>query len=195
MHICTSFYKVEEVKKFKFKSIGSNVFIKKNVSFFFIENIQIGDNVRIDDNVIIVSNKKNKLIIGNNVHIASNCYLAGSDGIEIHDFCTLAPGVMIFSGSDDYSGIKLTNPTVGKPFIGGKFGKVVLNKHVIVGANSVILPDVKIGVGTSIGSLSLVNKSIGNWGIYAGIPVKRIKKRSKKMLILEKNFLKKNPHK
>jgi len=62
---------------------------------------------------------------------------------------------------------------------------------VIVGANSVILPDVKIGVETSIGALSLVNKSIGNWGIYAGITVKRVKKRSKKMLILEKDFFKK----
>jgi hypothetical protein len=38
----------------------------------------------------------------------------------MNDFNTLAPGVLIFSGSDDYSGKKLTNPTVGKKNIGGK---------------------------------------------------------------------------
>ena len=79
MNIGASFYSEKELKKFKFRSIGKNVFIKKNVGMFFIENISIGNNVRIDDNVIIVaSNKKIPVKIGNYVHIASNCYLAGS---------------------------------------------------------------------------------------------------------------------
>ena len=143
MHIGTSFYSEKELKQFRFRSIGKNVFIKKNVGLYFIENISIGNNVRIDDNVIIVaSNKKNPVMIGNYIHIASNCYLAGSDGIDMMDFTTLAPGVLIFSGSDDYSGKKLTNPMVGNPYIGGKSGKVTLCKHVIIGAGSVVTKDV-----------------------------------------------------
>ena len=60
MHIGTSFYSEKELRQFRFRSIGKNVFIKKNVGLYFIENISIGNNVRIDDNVIIVaSNKKN----------------------------------------------------------------------------------------------------------------------------------------
>jgi galactoside O-acetyltransferase len=97
MHIGTSFYSEKELKKFKFKSIGKNVLIKKNVGMFFIENISIGSNVRIDDNVIIVASKKGSAVkIGNYVHIASNCYLAGSAGIEMSDFSGLATGVQIF---------------------------------------------------------------------------------------------------
>jgi len=191
MHIGTSYYSENEVKQFKFKSIGKNVLIKKNVGFYFIENISIGNNVRIDDNVIIVaSNRKSPVSIGNYIHIASNCYLAGSDGIEMMDFVTLAPGVMIFSGSDDYSGKKLSNPMVGRPYIGGKSGKITLCKHVIIGAGSVVLPDVIIKKGSSVGALSLVNKSLNAWGVYCGVPAKKIKKRYNDILKLEKKFLK-----
>ena len=193
MHIGTSFYSEKELKQFKFQSIGKNVLIKKNVGMFFIENISIGSNVRIDDNVIIVaSSKENPVKIGNYVHIATNCYLAGSAGIEMSDFSGLATGVQIFSASDDYSGKKLTNPTVGKPYIGGKFGKVTLGKHVIIGAGSIILPDVNIKQGSSVGALSLVNKDLEDWGVYFGIPVKKIKDRQKDILKLEKKFLKNN---
>jgi acetyltransferase-like isoleucine patch superfamily enzyme len=193
MHIGASFFSKKELKQFKFRSIGKNVFIKKNVGMFFIENISIGNNVRIDDNVIIVASNKNSPVkIGNYIHIASNCYLAGSDGIDMMDFTTLAPGVLIFSGSDDYSGKKLTNPMVGNPYIGGKFGKVTLCKHVIIGAGSVILPDVTIKQGSSVGALSLVNKNLNSWGVYSGIPAKKIKSRHKDILKLEKKFLKKN---
>jgi carbonic anhydrase/acetyltransferase-like protein (isoleucine patch superfamily) len=77
MHAGILFYSVKELKKFKFRSIGKNVLIKKNVSLYFIENISIGNNVRIDDNVIIVASKKeNPVKSGDNVNIASNCYLA-----------------------------------------------------------------------------------------------------------------------
>lgn len=62
MHIGASFYSNEELRKFKFASIGQNVLIKKNACLYFTENISIGSNVRIDDNVIIVaSNHKKKL--------------------------------------------------------------------------------------------------------------------------------------
>jgi galactoside O-acetyltransferase len=193
MHAGILFYSVKELKKFKFRSIGKNVLIKKNVSLYFIENISIGNNVRIDDNVIIVASKKeNPVKIGDHVHIASNCYLAGSDGIEMMDFTTLAPGVMMFSGSDDYSGKKLSNPMVGKPYIGGKSGKITLCKHVIIGAGSVVLPDVNIKQGSSVGALSLVNKNLNAWGVYSGVPAKKIKKRHKYILKLEKKFLKNN---
>ena len=193
MHIGSNYYSRNELKKIKFLSIGTNVLIKKNVSMYFVENISIGSNVRIDDNVIIVASKKDSPVkIGNYVHIASNCYLAGSDGIAMMDFSTLAPGVLIFSGSDDYSGKKLTNPMVGKSYIGGKSGKVTLGKHVIIGAGSIILPDVTIKQGSSVGALSLVNKDLEDWGVYCGIPVKKIKNRRKDILKIEKNFLENN---
>jgi len=187
MNLGSSFYSSKELKKFKFRSIGKNVLIKKTASLYFIENISIGDNVRIDDNVIIVASSSDSPVkIGNHVHIASNCYLAGSNGIEMSDYSGLGPGVIILSGSDDYSGKKLTNPTVYKKYTGGKNGKVKLLKHVIIGANSVILPKITINEGSSVGALSLVNRNLADWGVYFGSPVTMIKQRSKNLLKLEK---------
>lgn len=188
MHIGEKFFEEEDLKKFGFKSLGLNVKIKKNVGIFFTENISIGNNVRIDDFTILVASKSD-VIIGNNVHIAANCYIAGSDGFEMMDFSGLAPGVMVFSGSDDYSGKKLTNPTIPSKYIGGVCGKVTLEKHVIIGAGTVILPKLTVGEGVSVGALSLVNKTLKPWGVYFGIPARRLRERSKELLILEKEYL------
>jgi galactoside O-acetyltransferase len=62
---------------------------------------------------------------------------------------------------------------------------------VIIGANSVILPDVTINEGSSVGAMSLVNKTLNSWGIFCGVPVKKLKNRSKHLLKLEKEFLSK----
>jgi galactoside O-acetyltransferase len=188
MHIGEKFYSDQDLKNFGFKSIGNNVKIKKNVGIFFTENVSIGNNVRIDDFTIIVASGSD-VIIGNNIHIAANCYIAGSDGFEMKDFSGLAPGVMIFSGSDDYSGKKLTNPTIPKKYTGGICGKVTLEKHVIIGAGAVVLPKLTIGEGVSVGALSLVNKTLKPWGVYFGLPVKRLRERSREMLLLEHEYL------
>ena len=190
MHLGESFYTDEELKGFGFKHLGKNVKIKRNAGIFFTENISIGDNARIDDfTIIVASAPANKVEIGSHANISSHCYLAGSDGIVMGDFTTLAPGVKIFSGSDDYSGTKLTGATMPKKYIGGKKGRVTLQKHVVVGAGTVILPGCILGIGSAVGSLSLVIKSLEPWGVYSGIPAKWIKKRKKDLLELEKQLL------
>lgn len=190
MHLGSSFYTEEELRGFGFKYIGKNVKIKRTAGIFFTENVSIGNNSRIDDFVIIVASAPaNCVQIDEHVHIASNCYLAGSNGIIMESFSGLSPGVKIFSGSDDYLGNKLTNPTVPKKYIGGKSGTVVLKRHVIVGAGSVILPCCIVETGTAIGALSLVTKNLASWSVYSGIPARKIKERRKDLLKLEKALL------
>ena len=193
MMLGTEFYKQEDLEGFGFKSLGRNVKIKKNVSIFFTENVSVGNNVRIDDNVILVAGGSDTLI-GSNVHIAANCYLAASAGLEMSDFSGLAPGVNIFTGTDDYSGKKLTNPTLPRKYIGGVSGKVTLGRHVIIGSGTVILPNVSIGDGSSVGALCLVTKNLEPWGVYFGVPVKKLKKRSQALLDLEKKYLEEENH-
>ncbi|HBK23063.1 MAG TPA: acyltransferase [Planktothrix sp. UBA10369] len=188
MHLGESFYTEEELKQFGFKYLGKDVKIKRNVGIFFTENVSIGDHVRIDDFTIIVAGQPG-MTIGSYVHIASHCYLAASHGIVMEDFSGISPGVKIFSGSDDYSGERLTNPTLPKKYIGGKGGTVLLKRHVIIGAGTTILPGCVLGEGTSVGAMSLVTKSLDPWGVYFGIPVRRLKDRKKKLLDLEREFL------
>lgn len=177
-----------ELKNVGFKRLGRHVQIHSRASIYRPENILVGDHVRIDDFAVIIAT--GPLAIGNYVSIHNFCYLGGTYGIVLNDFVTLAPGAMIFTSSDDYSGHDLTGPVVPRSLSGGDKGEVVLKSHVIVGARSIILPGCTLGEGVSIGALSLVKTHLKGWGIYAGIPVKRIKDRSKRVLILEKRMRK-----
>jgi acetyltransferase-like isoleucine patch superfamily enzyme len=181
-----AYFDEHELKGAGFKRLGKNVKVHNRASLYGVGNISLGDNVRIDDFAIIIAT--GGVSIGSYVQIANLCYLGGRHGIEIDDFSTLAPGVKLFSASDDYSGEKLTNPTVPIDLTGGEKGKVILKKHVIIGAGSVVLPNCVIGEGCSIGALSVVKKSLDPWGIYAGIPVRRIKDRKKELLSLEREL-------
>jgi galactoside O-acetyltransferase len=61
-------------------------------------------------------------------------------------------------------------------------GDVILRQHAIIGTNSTILPNVTINEGAAIGAMSLVIKDIPEWSICVGVPCRKIKARSKKLL-------------
>ena len=180
------YYRHSQLLEMGFKSLGKNVKISEKASIYNTDQIEIGDNSRIDDFCVI----SGKIIIGRNVHIAPLCLVAGGrEGIILKDFSGLAYGVKVFSQSDDYTGMTLTNPTVPEKFTNVSHGKVIIEKHVIVGAASVIMPGVTLKEGTSVGAMSLVVKTTDPWGIYVGIPAKRKKDRYKTILEIEKQYL------
>jgi galactoside O-acetyltransferase len=184
-----SYYTESELKELGFKSYGSNVKISRKTSIYGAEFISIGDNVKIDDYCCLVANSQ-EIIIGSHIHIAFFSILMGSGGIIMEDFSCLSSRVSIYSATDDYSGHSLTNSTIPSKYKNIYSGKVVLKKHAIIGTNSTILPNLIIGEGVSVGANSLVNKSLDDWGLYVGNPVKRIKEKSKKLLELEPIYLK-----
>lgn len=182
----TSFYSLEELKEIGFKDIGNNVLISRKASIYGAAHISIGNNVRIDDFCILSGN----IIIGDYVHVAAYCALFGGDsGIELCDFSGISSRTAVYAESDDYSGNAMTNPTVPYKYRLVEGGKVTLERHALVGTGCTILPGVTIGEGVSVGSMSLVNKSLDNWVVYVGIPCKKVRNRSKKLLELEKALL------
>ena len=171
-----------------FLSVGKNVRVSTKASFYGAGAICLGDNVRIDD-FCVISAGEGGITVGNHVHIAVFSSLIGAEKITIDDFCNISSRVAIYSSSDDYSGEYLTNPTIPSQFTNVEHAPVTLNKHVIIGAGSVVLPNVNIGEGVALGALSLVNRDLEPWSIYAGQPVKKIKPRSNKLLDLVPAFL------
>jgi acetyltransferase-like isoleucine patch superfamily enzyme len=128
--------------------------------------------------------------IGRNVHIAVFCNVAGgSEGITFEDFSGLTYGCHVFSQSDDYTNRTLTNPTVPAEFKRETKRAVRLGRHCIVGTGSLILPGVHLGEGCSVGAMSMVTKSTEPWGVYFGIPARRIKERKQDLLALETRYL------
>lgn len=170
-----SFYTQDELKKIGFKKIGNNVFISKKASIYSAELIEIGDNVRIDDFCILSGNIK----IGNYVHIAAYTALYGKFGIELGNFCGCSARCTIYSASDDFSGEYMISPMVPEELVNVTGGKVIFKDFVQIGANTVIMPNITISEGTSIGAMSFVNRSLDEWGIYAGIPCKKLRDRKR----------------
>lgn len=186
----SEYYTEEDLKSVGFKSLGKNVKIYKNSIILGLNNITIGDNVIIDSYCTILATGQAELKIGSFVHIGGYSMLAAGEGITIQDFSGLSHGVKIYSIVDDYSGTSLTNPTIPEKYTNRKRGPVVLESHVIIGAQTIILPDVTIGEGSSVGALSLVSTNLSPWGMYLGHPLKRLKNRSKHLLTLRDELLK-----
>lgn len=181
-----SFLSNAELKEIGFRYLGSNVKVSSRASIYDASKISIDDNSRIDDFCVL----SGKVTVGKNVHIAVNCNLAGGElGITLSDFSGLAYNCNIFTQSDDYSGNTLTNPTVPKMFKNEISKKVVIGRHVIIGVGSVIFPGVHVADGCSIGAMTMVTKNTEEWAIYFGMPARKIKNRSKKLLELEKKYL------
>jgi len=182
-----AYYTLEQLKNLGFKYVGKEVKISDKASIYNHNCIEIGDYSRIDDFCIVSGNIK----IGRNVHITPNCLVAGGEkGIVFEDFTTIAYKVQVFTQSDDYSGMTMTNSTVPMEFKNEFKKEVLIKKYSIVGAGSIIMPGVILEEGTSVGAMSLVLKSTEPWGIYHGIPAKRYKDRYKNLLELEKQYLK-----
>lgn len=177
----------EKLLQMGFAYIGKNVQISDKASVYNCERIYIDDNSRIDDFCVI----SGEINIGKYVHITPTCLVAGGEvGVILEDYSTLAYGVRVFSQSDDYSGKTMVNSLIPTKFKDEFFAKVLIKKHVIIGSGTTILPGVTIEEGCSVGAMSLVTTSTKSWGVYVGIPAKRIKERKQDLLILEQQFLK-----
>ena len=157
-----SYYSEKELLKIGFHSIGENVMISKKCSIYSPQRISIGNNVRIDDFCILSGN----LCIGDYVHIAAACLLfGGNDGIVMEDFTAISSRSALYAESDDYSGCALSNPTVPQEYRKIHGGGVIMRKHSIIGSGCTVLPGVVLGEGSSVGAMSLINKSLDAWGI------------------------------
>ena len=184
----SSFYSQSELLDLGFKSFGSDVKISRKASFYQTHMISFGDHVRIDDFCILSGGSGIEL--GSYVHIAAYSALFGNEGIVLEDFAGLSARVTVYSASDDYSGMSLTNPTIPSEFLTHtNKGPVLLGRHAIIGTNSTILPNVRIGEGAAVGAHTLVSKSLDPWGVYFGIPAKFLKTRKKDLLEMEKKLL------
>lgn len=178
-----SFYSEEELKQLGLKKYGKNVLISKKTSIYSPEKITIGDNVRIDDFCIL----SGKIEIRNYVHISAYVALYGGDeGIFFDNYSGASSRTTIFALTDDFSGEYMTNSMIEEKYRNVIKGKVEVGKFVQIGAGCVVLPNVTMNQGCAVGSMSLVKQNLEEFTIYAGVPCKKIKVRSKKILDIAK---------
>lgn len=184
------YYSEQELAQLGFGAFGVDVKVSRNCAIIGAKNIRLGSHVRIDDYVVI-SAASGSLQLGSYVHIAAGAYLGCAGGITMEDFSGISHGTKVYSASDDYSGGALTNPTVPKKYLNVDIAPVVLGRHAIIGASSIVLPGANLAEGTAVGAMSLIKRGFQclPWAIYFGAPARKIANRSKAMLEAEAAFL------
>jgi galactoside O-acetyltransferase len=181
------YYRSDELRSFGFKGVGDNVAIARNCTIIGPENIEIGDNVRIDAFTAIVASS-GFLRIGRNVRIHTSCTLGCRGGITMGDFSGLSHGVRLLTASDDFSGDWMVS-NVEAEFTNPHVAPITIARHAIVCAQSVVLPGVVVGEGAIVGAVALVTHSLDPWGIYKGVPARRTVDRSRRLLALADDYL------
>ncbi len=99
--------------------------------------------------------------------IAGNCILDGRSGIIIEDNVVLGMGVHIWTQEHDVNSPSFAVNAEHK-------GTVIIRKHAWVCSDSTVLPKMEIGEGAVVAAKACVTKNCEAFGIYGGVPAKRI---------------------
>ena len=127
------------------------------------DNVEIGHNVLIRENTVIKSGARigsnciieGDVVVGANANIQSLVYI--SKNVIIEDDVFIGPNVVIIN--DKYPPSR-------------RLGKVVIRRGAVIGANSIILPDVEIGENSVVGAGSVVTRDVKMNSVVCGVPAR-----------------------
>lgn len=149
------------LRHFKWKKykIGKNLHVGRGVFLWAKNSIVIGDNFYIGKYSFIECDA----IIGNNVIIANYVSLIGRYD---HHYQQIGTPTRLASQirDKDYNWKGLNQ-------------KIVVKDDVWIGAGSILLSGVTIGIGSIVAAGSVVTKNIEPYSIYGGNPAKKIRNR------------------
>jgi acetyltransferase-like isoleucine patch superfamily enzyme len=137
--------------------------------------IVIGNRVHINRMVTLnAEHRDGEIILGDGVHINDgSLLLAGGGKIELKKDTILGPGVKIIAYQHIFSDI-----TKSIKQQGNTNGTILIGEDCWIGANAVIMADVKIGKGVVVGAGAIVNKDLPDFCVAVGCPAKVIKMRN-----------------
>jgi len=133
--------------------------------------------------------------VGKKVYIMHSCMISSPSGIEIGDhvcinhhttisgigllkigsFVMIGPNCNILTANHGFS--DHTKPMMFQKAV---LGRIEIEDDVWLGANVVILPNVKIGRGAIIGANAVVTEDVPAYAVVGGVPAKLIKYRFSK---------------
>jgi acetyltransferase-like isoleucine patch superfamily enzyme len=136
------------------KYCGNNVIIGKTVRIRNPHLVSIGDGSIIDDFTYIST----ALDIGQYCHIASNVNISGGKGkLYMNNFSGLSSHTSVHCASSDYGKLSFELPSIPSNFhFGGVNSDIVIEKYVLVGAHSCILPGAFLPEGSAYGAYTLI---------------------------------------
>lgn len=146
------------------RSSRGEIIVSKNVTFGYRPAPMFGNG----EILLQTRNKDATIHIGENCHFSNNVSVIACKKISIGSNLLCGANVRI-SDSDGHS----INPD--KRNLNGEPKEIVIGNNVWIGTNVVILKGVHIGDNSVIGTSSVVNKSIPENVVAAGIPAAKVK--------------------
>ena len=137
-------------------SIGTNLMVGHGV--LIREQNEIGDDVSIGSG----GNVEHHVRIGNRVRLHSNVFVPELSVLE--DDCWLGPNVVVTNARYP------ATPTTKEELVG-----VYIEKRAKIGANTTILPGVRIGTDALVGAGAVVTVDVPSGAVVAGNPARVIK--------------------
>lgn len=130
-----------------------------------------GSGVRLESNCFIIVPEN--MTIGENTSISSFTTIFATYGVTIGKNCLISSNC----GISSYNHITHSNDRIRDVEEDRKFSKaVIIGDNVWIGMNACVLPGVKIGHNSIIGSGSVVTKDVPANEIWVGNPARFIKK-------------------
>lgn len=177
---------------------GKGVVFGANVALRYPHKINIGDNVMIDDNVMldakgakgggitlgddvfigrnsIVSNKDGTISVGDRSNIGFNCIISATSSVEIGRDCIFAAYTYVIGGGS-YHMDGVVGPMAQNYDYAGK-GGVVVGNDVWLGARVMVMDGVKVGDGAVVAAGAVVTKDCPDNAISVGMPARVLRLR------------------
>jgi len=165
-----------------FIGLGRNAKISEHASTYGCDKISIRDHVRTDDFCVV----SGRVTIGSLhtddarvldcwKHAGVTCSRALQAGIRREGA----------SHSNDYSGASMCNLLVPQKCKNETFRVTRIERRVIIGANSVVIPGADVAKGCAIRACSLALYPTEPWGSCLGPPGARVKSLAREILELE----------
>jgi acetyltransferase-like isoleucine patch superfamily enzyme len=176
-------------------SCGRGVVFGAGVTLRHPHKVHIGDGTVIDDHVLldakgvanqgirigphgfigrnsILSCKDGDIVLGSHINVGFNCEVFSSSRVEVGDYGLFAAYTYVVGGGHDHSDLGAVMIDQPRPSKG-----VVIGRNVWLGAGAKVLDGVTLGANVVVGAGAVVNESLPDDVIAAGVPAKIIKRR------------------
>jgi acetyltransferase-like isoleucine patch superfamily enzyme len=156
------------------------VTLSDNVAFFpncFIQGngeLTVAHKVTFYPNTYFSTASGNAFIrVGHTSHFAPGCALYGGGGLQIGPYCNIAAHVVLATVQH--------SPLIheGKPMAiaPGSSGPITLEEDIWIGTNASVTPNTFVAKGCIIGANAVVTRDTEPFGLYVGVPAKRLRDR------------------
>lgn len=116
---------------------------------------------------------KGQIIIGENTYIGEfSTIQADNSVVRIGKGCKISHNVRM------YTSTSIADQDFSNPNLEAKYGDIVIEDYVWIGANVFICPGVTIGTNSIVGANSVVSKDVEPFTIVGGVPAKLIRKKA-----------------